>query len=101
MSLDQMFINLGAGGRHLLPPRDMINVELCGGDGLVTKLCQTLCSLVDVTRWAPLPMGFPRQEYWSGLTLPSLVVVYCRLLKYKKLLFNHFEYRFFKMLHKV
>ena len=21
---------------------------------------------------APLPMGFPRQEYWSGLLFPSL-----------------------------
>ena len=21
--------------------------------------------------WAPLPMGFPRQEYWSGLPFPS------------------------------
>ena len=21
---------------------------------------------------APLPMGFPRQEYWSGLPFPSL-----------------------------
>ena len=24
-----------------------------------------------VLRHAPLPMGFPRQEYWSGLVLPS------------------------------
>ena len=29
-----------------------------------------------VTLWtsahqAPLPMGFPRQEYWSGLSFPS------------------------------
>ena len=25
-----------------------------------------------VARQAPLSMGFPRQEYWSGLALPSL-----------------------------
>ena len=24
-----------------------------------------------VVRQAPLPMEFPRQEYWSGLTFPS------------------------------
>ena len=39
---------------------------------LVTKSC-----LLFVTAWteagkAPLPMGFPRQEYWSGLLFPSL-----------------------------
>ena len=25
---------------------------------------------------APLPMGFSRQEYWSGLPLPSLLITY-------------------------
>ena len=25
-----------------------------------------------VARQAPLPMGFPRQEYWSGLPFPTL-----------------------------
>ena len=24
-----------------------------------------------VARWAPLSMGFPRQEYWSGLPFPT------------------------------
>ena len=24
-----------------------------------------------VARWPPLSMGFPRQEYWSGLPFPS------------------------------
>ena len=38
---------------------------------LVTKLCATL-----VTPWtgalqSPLSIGFPRQEYWSGLPFPS------------------------------
>ena len=25
-----------------------------------------------VARWAPLSMGFPRQEYWSGLLLQGI-----------------------------
>ena len=25
-----------------------------------------------VAHWAPLPMGFPREEYWSGLPFPSV-----------------------------
>ena len=38
-----------------------------GGD-LVTKSCLTLA-----TPWAaaPLSMGFPKQEYWSGLPFPT------------------------------
>ena len=31
----------------------------------------TLCSPMDHTRQAPLSMGFVRQEFWSGLPLPS------------------------------
>ena len=34
----------------------------------VTKLCLTLCDPMDLARQAPLSMGFPRQEYWSGLS---------------------------------
>ena len=35
-----------------------------------------LCLALSATPWtiacqAPLSMGFPRQEYWSGLSLPS------------------------------
>ena len=35
---------------------------------LITQLCPTLCDRMDE---APLSMGFSRQEYWSGLPLPS------------------------------
>ena len=28
-------------------------------------------TLWTVARWGPLSMGFPRQEYWSGLSFPS------------------------------
>ena len=34
------------------------------------QLCPTLCNLIDCTCQAPLPMGFSRQEYWSGLPFP-------------------------------
>ena len=39
---------------------------------LVAKLCPTLVTPWTVSRKAPLSMGFSRQEYWSGLPLPSL-----------------------------
>ena len=40
---------------------------------LVTKSCLTLCDPMDSMwpRQDPLSMGFPRQEYWSGLSFPS------------------------------
>ena len=34
--------------------------------------CPTLSTLpCTVAYWAPLPMGFSRQEYWSGSPFPS------------------------------
>ena len=42
-----------------------------GGGGLVAKSCLTLATQWTVTRQAPLSMGFSRQEYWSGLPVPS------------------------------
>ena len=46
--------------------------RVCDGDGLVTKSCPwTLVTLWTVAYQASLPMGFPRQEYWSGLPFPS------------------------------
>ena len=37
---------------------------------LVAKLCPTLATLRTVVLQASLSMGFPRQEYWSGLPFP-------------------------------
>ena len=37
---------------------------------LVTQSCLTLATLWTVARQALLSMGFPRQEYWSGLPCP-------------------------------
>ena len=39
--------------------------------GLITKLCLTLAIPQTVAHQASLFMGFPRQEYWSGLPFPS------------------------------
>ena len=39
--------------------------------GLVTKLWLTLAIPWTVAHQASLSMGFPRQEYWSGLPFPS------------------------------
>ena len=38
--------------------------------GLVANLCPTLVAPWAVVHQAPLSMGFPRQEHWSGLCLP-------------------------------
>ena len=40
-----------------------------GGGGSVTKSRPTLVTWT-VAHQAPLSMGFPRQEYWSGLPFP-------------------------------
>ena len=41
------------------------------GACLFTQSCLTLTTPQTVARQAPLSMGFSRQEYWSGLPLPS------------------------------
>ena len=38
---------------------------------LVTQWCPTLATPWTVALQAPLSMGFPKQEYWSGLPFPS------------------------------
>ena len=38
---------------------------------LIAKSCLTLATPWTVARQAPLSMGFPKQEYWSGLPFPS------------------------------
>ena len=41
------------------------------GGGLVAKSCLTLTTPWTVAHQAPLSIGFPMQEYWSGLLFPS------------------------------
>ena len=43
---------------------------------VVVALVGKLCPILFATSWtgacqAPLSMGFPKQEYWSGLLCPS------------------------------
>ena len=45
-------------------------VNVIGGGGLVVKSCPTLVILWTVAHQVPLPMGFSRQESWSGLPFP-------------------------------
>ena len=45
--------------------------ELSWWFGLVAKSCPTLAIPWTVACQAPLSTGFSRQEYWSGLPLPS------------------------------
>ena len=47
------------------------NTGVGGGGGLVTKSCLPLVNPWIVPCQAPLSMGFPKQEYWSGLPFPS------------------------------
>ena len=46
-------------------------VRCGGGDGLVTKPYLNLVTPWTVAHRASPSMGFPRQEYWSGLPFPS------------------------------
>ena len=39
--------------------------------GLVTKSCLILSIPWTVAHQVPLSMGFPKQDYWSGLPFPS------------------------------
>ena len=41
------------------------------GGGLVAQLCPTFATPGTVACQGPLPMGFSRQDYWSGLPFPS------------------------------
>ena len=46
-------------------PKEMLKgvLQICG----YAQSCLTLCDSTDCSLQGPLSMGFPRQEYWSGL----------------------------------
>ena len=55
-----------------LPCKCAIRIQVAVFSCLVAKLYPTLCDPMDcVACQAPLSMGFPRQEYRSGLSFPS------------------------------
>ena len=49
----------------------MIFVSYYESESEVTQSCPTLCTPWTVAHQAPPSVGFSRQEYWSGLPLPS------------------------------
>ena len=49
-------------------PSKLILLQLCAKS---LQLCPTLCDPLDGSHQAPPSLGFSRQEYWSGLPLPS------------------------------
>ena len=55
-------------GHNPCQPQHLHTPRCC----LVTKPCPTLVVQGIVACQAPLSMGFPRQEYWSGSAFPSL-----------------------------
>ena len=56
--------------------RNSLNAWVCG---LVIKSYPTLVTPQTIACQTPLSMGFSRQEYWSGLPLPSPGGVYIRV----------------------
>ena len=57
--------NTGVGCHFLLP---CVKVK---SESEVAQSCLTLRDPMDCSCQAPPPMGFSRQEYWSGVPLPS------------------------------
>ena len=50
----------------------LISVCVCARTCVQALVCPTLCDPMDYTACqAPLSMGISKQEYWSGLPLPS------------------------------
>ena len=47
----------------------------------VAQSCPTLSAPWTAAHLAPLSVGFSRQEYWSGLPLPSPIYAYVHLIK--------------------
>ena len=47
--------------------------------GLVAKSCSDSCDPMDCAHQARLSMGFPRQEYWSGLPFPCPIYIYIHI----------------------
>ena len=54
----------------------------------VTQSCPTLSDRPHVAYQAPPSMGFSRQEYWSGVPLPSPVLM---LVSVKQTVIHHWQ----------
>ena len=54
----------------------------------VAQLCQLLATPWAAAHQAPPSMGFSRQEYWSGVPLPSpIFILWNIILKYKEIIY--------------
>ena len=51
--------------------KERVSMIFTGWWCLVTKLCPALVTSGSIAPWAPLFMGFPRQEHCSGLPFPT------------------------------
>ena len=47
------------------------SLDITESESEVAQSCPTVCDPVGCRHQAPVSMGFPRQEYWSGLPFPS------------------------------
>ena len=47
------------------------SLDITESESEVTQSCPLFATLWTVGHQAPVSMGFPRQEYWSGLLFPS------------------------------
>ena len=81
-----------ASSTHSLPGLCALKEELKKVKMSVIQSCPTLCDPMDCSLPAPLSMGFPRQEYWSGLPFllqgifptrgSNLRLLHCRQILY-------------------
>ena len=55
----------------VLFPSHLFLFSYGGCGGLVARLCLTFCDPMGCSLPGSFSMGFPRQEYWSGLLFPS------------------------------
>ena len=60
--------NTGVGGHFLL------QCMVVKSESEVAQSCLTLSDPMDCSHQAPPSMGFSRQEYWSGVPLPSPIL---------------------------
>ena len=52
-------------------PHSLLICKMGLGGASVAQSCPTLVTAWTVAPQAPPSMGFPRQEYWSGVPFPS------------------------------
>ena len=77
-----------ASSTHSLPGLCALEEGLKKVKMSVIQSCLTLCDPMDCSLPAPLSMGFPRQEYWSGLPFLLRGIFPTRLLHCRQILYH-------------